>query len=637
MLNLFLTFNNYFDFLVIGPLQLMLNLFFNNNVAFVCRVLYQQQNQPLDALQAYICAVQFDKTHVAAWTNLGILYESCSQPRDALTCYLNAARSGNTGNLNPNLAPRIRFLQQQLAAAPMPALGRTKTLLTIEEAWNLPVAADMNQNRSTSAGGGRSGAAAGGGVGAFGKQQHPPPPPPYQQHQDAKRFKPDTAEQVRPHYYLNSQQIQMLQYLQQNQGSLSAAQQQQLTHLQHNYRLMQQHQLQLRQQQQLQQQQQSNYGRPAQVSFSPSSGGGTAANGSPTAPGGYLSPRSHTPQQYTNNNNTSYSNGTANNANNFSSQPSQQQPGNFYNGSQTPATAGGAGNPPQSAPGNRTVNLTDPTTVSDQELQELISQKEFTESFAEDLLNRLAKGENVMDELNKGELDHTALPNTQFSSGSMPDTPTAPRVVDSRIVKEEIDLKPESLVDTNGDLEGLPPDIKLEGSSEVEFKISMAATEISAACRSRGASARNMCMLGENHPPPSPPEPPAIKLNKDQLVPPTASVLLENKKLAFSPQLQEFCLKHPIAVVRGLASALKMDLGLFSTKTLVQTNPDHTIEVRTQAFQPADKNLDPNNPEKIVWPCYSHRSHTTIAKYAQYQANSFQESLKVSFFSCVNE
>ena len=34
-------------------------------------VLYQQQNQPLDALQAYICAVQFDKTHVAAWTNLG--------------------------------------------------------------------------------------------------------------------------------------------------------------------------------------------------------------------------------------------------------------------------------------------------------------------------------------------------------------------------------------------------------------------------------------------------------------------------------------------------------------------------------------------------------------------------------------
>lgn len=55
-------------------------------------VLYQQQNQPMDALQAYICAVQLDKTHSAAWTNLGILYESVSQPKDALACYVNASR-----------------------------------------------------------------------------------------------------------------------------------------------------------------------------------------------------------------------------------------------------------------------------------------------------------------------------------------------------------------------------------------------------------------------------------------------------------------------------------------------------------------------------------------------------------------
>ena len=41
-----------------------------------CRVLYQQQNQPMDALQAYICAVQLDKSHTAAWTDLAILYES---------------------------------------------------------------------------------------------------------------------------------------------------------------------------------------------------------------------------------------------------------------------------------------------------------------------------------------------------------------------------------------------------------------------------------------------------------------------------------------------------------------------------------------------------------------------------------
>ena len=42
----------------------------------ISSVLYQQQNQPMDALQAYICAVQLDKSHTAAWTDLAILYES---------------------------------------------------------------------------------------------------------------------------------------------------------------------------------------------------------------------------------------------------------------------------------------------------------------------------------------------------------------------------------------------------------------------------------------------------------------------------------------------------------------------------------------------------------------------------------
>jgi histone demethylase len=46
----------------------------------------------MDALQAYICAVQLEKGHTAAWTDLGILYESVSQPRDALTCYINATK-----------------------------------------------------------------------------------------------------------------------------------------------------------------------------------------------------------------------------------------------------------------------------------------------------------------------------------------------------------------------------------------------------------------------------------------------------------------------------------------------------------------------------------------------------------------
>jgi lysine-specific demethylase 6A len=74
--------------------------------------------------------------------------------------------------------------------------------------------------------------------------------------------------------------------------------------------------------------------------------------------------------------------------------------------------------------------------------------------------------------------------------------------------------------------------------------------------------------------------------------------------------------------------SISTDLGLFSTKTLVDANPDHTIEVRTQVHQSADENCDTQNGKK-VWACISHRSHTTIAKYAQYQASSFQDSMKV--------
>lgn len=69
-------------------------------------------------------------------------------------------------------------------------------------------------------------------------------------------------------------------------------------------------------------------------------------------------------------------------------------------------------------------------------------------------------------------------------------------------------------------------------------------------------------------------------------------------------------------------------MGLFSTKSLVEANADQAVEVRTQVQQPADENWDPSGTGQ-TWPCESSRSYTTIAKYAQYQASSFQESLQV--------
>lgn len=167
-----------------------------------------------------------------------------------------------------------------------------------------------------------------------------------------------------------------------------------------------------------------------------------------------------------------------------------------------------------------------------------------------------------------------------------------------------------------------------ESPPEYDLSIEMDARAMIEACKGQGLKGVPNCsILSDRSPPPAPPDPPSQRLTKEQLLPPTPSVYLENKKDAFSPHLQEFCLKHPIAVIRGLAAALKLDLGLFSTKTLVEANPDHGIEVRTQMQQTSEENWDPALNKK-VWNCISHRSHTTIAKYAQYQASSFQESLR---------
>lgn len=93
----------------------------------------------MDALQAYICAVQLDKCHSAAWANLGILYENSLQARDAYACYLNSSRGfSNKGiaeesnklpkinlqsvGMNPHLTQRINFLHAHLANAPMPSV-----------------------------------------------------------------------------------------------------------------------------------------------------------------------------------------------------------------------------------------------------------------------------------------------------------------------------------------------------------------------------------------------------------------------------------------------------------------------------------------------------------------------------------
>ncbi|XP_037126646.1 lysine (K)-specific demethylase 6B, b isoform X1 [Syngnathus acus] len=120
-----------------------------------------------------------------------------------------------------------------------------------------------------------------------------------------------------------------------------------------------------------------------------------------------------------------------------------------------------------------------------------------------------------------------------------------------------------------------------------------------------------------------------IPIPREKLNPPTPSIYLESRRDAFSPVLLQFCTnpKNAVTVIRGLAGSLRLNLGLFSTKSLVEANAEHAVELRTQVQQPADQNWDSRGSTQ-TWPCESSRSHTTIAKYAQYQASSFQESLQ---------
>ena len=79
-------------------------------------------------------------------------------------------------------------------------------------------------------------------------------------------------------------------------------------------------------------------------------------------------------------------------------------------------------------------------------------------------------------------------------------------------------------------------------------------------------------------------------------------MIVTTKKEALSAALFNVCLSQPIAVLRGYASALKLDLGLFSTRTLVEVDSYHPVEVRTQRQQKSEENWDePGQVRRWVW------------------------------------
>ncbi|OUC42859.1 tetratricopeptide repeat protein [Trichinella nativa] len=169
-----------------------------------------------------------------------------------------------------------------------------------------------------------------------------------------------------------------------------------------------------------------------------------------------------------------------------------------------------------------------------------------------------------------------------------------------------------------------PPPSCLSLTAPLNVPCSISSNEIFQICKQRNLG-RCKSVYEENV---LPPQPPTCNRNlpKDKLLLTTPCTVVDTKKDASSLELQRFCYQQPIVVIRGLTSALKMDLSLFSTKTIVAEAANQQVELRTQYLQASDVNVDSQG--NVTWQCGSQPSYTTVGKYAAYQLQSFQNALK---------
>ncbi|XP_075395900.1 lysine-specific demethylase 6A-like isoform X2 [Tenrec ecaudatus] len=596
-------------------------------------VLYQQQNQPMDALQAYICAVQLDHGHAVAWMDLGTLYESCNQPQDAIKCYLNATRSKCCSNISA-LASRIKYLQ---ACRPHhvnteSALGLNQTpisqqslplhLITSKQVDGLSSSAKRKRTSSpikNSSDNWNSG---------------------HVSHSSAQS-------QVYP-WSLTPHKLQHLEHLRANRDNLNSAQKLTLEQLESHFILMQQlqghHKCQT-----------SHFGSPncEQRLFS-------------TESSQYLQTVDTDPQNQ--NGHTvvpmiSVTQGAAVNLLSSNIATSYGQQGitftkeNKHSGNTSLVTEI---NRHAEKILNGSAIVKGLSNHLDQMTADAISSPDPVDFTSSNLLNLdnlqhsallirkssdSVNSETYNKVINFHPTTNTKTENSDASSSSSAiSTISSPNLTEQASKHKVTSLNsPHIMLNTdNGDeLEDTEssrktdlPLVNYKPNSQIIPSLSVSiypsSAEVLKAFRNLGKNGlSNSTVLLDKCPPPRPPSSPNPPLPKDKLNPPTPSIYLENKRDAFFPPLHQFCTNpnNPVTLIRGLAGALKLDLGLFSTKTLVEANNEHVVEVRTQLLQPADENWDPTGTKKI-WHYESSRSQTTIAKYAQYQASSFQESLR---------
>ncbi|XP_036763373.2 lysine-specific demethylase 6A isoform X7 [Manis pentadactyla] len=644
-------------------------------------VLYQQQNQPMDALQAYICAVQLDHGHAAAWMDLGTLYESCNQPQDAIKCYLNATRSKSCSNTSA-LAARIKYLQNTSdnwssghgVSHPPVQQQAHSWCLTPQKLQMRPTG--VAQVRSTGIPNGPTVDSSLPTNSVSGQQPQLALTRVPSVSQPAVRSAcpgqplangPFSAGHIpcsTPRTLGSTDTILIGNNHITGNGSNGN-----VPYLQRNALTLPHNRTNLT----------SSAEEPWKNQLSNSTQGLHKGQSSHLAgPNGERPLSSTGPSQH-----LQAAGSGIQNQNGHPTLPSNSvtQGAALNHLSSHTATSGGqqgitltkeskpSGNtsmvPETSRHAGETTNSTASVEGLPNHVHQVMADAVCSPSHGDSKSPGLLSSDNpqlsalLMGKANNnvgtGTCDkvnnihpavHTKTDNSVASSPSsaISTATPSPKSTEQTTTNSVTSLNsPHSGLHTiNGEgmeesqspmkadqlLISHKPSLQIIPSMSVSIYPSSA--EVLKACRNLGKNGlSNSSILLDKCPPPRPPSSPYPPLPKDKLNPPTPSIYLENKRDAFFPPLHQFCTNpnNPVTVIRGLAGALKLDLGLFSTKTLVEANNEHMVEVRTQLLQPADENWDPTGTRKS-WHCESNRSHTTIAKYAQYQASSFQESLR---------
>ncbi|KAM9669482.1 lysine-specific demethylase 6A isoform 15-T15 [Dama dama] len=644
-------------------------------------VLYQQQNQPMDALQAYICAVQLDHGHAAAWMDLGTLYESCNQPQDAIKCYLNATRSKSCSNTSA-LAARIKYLQNTsdnwssghaVSHPPVQQQGHSwcmtpqklqmrQTGVAQVRSTGIPNGPSADSSLPTNSVSGQQPQLALTRVPSVSQPGVRPacPGQPLANGPFSAGHVPCSTSRtlgstdtilIGNNHITGSGSNGNVPYLQRNALTLPHNR----TNLTSSAEEPWKNQL-SNSTQGLHKGQSSHLAGPngerPLSSTGPSqhlqaAGSGIQnQNGHPTLP-------SNSVTQGAALNHLSSHTATSGGQQGITLTKESKPSGNT---SIVPEISRHAGETP-----NSTASVEGLPNHVHQVTADAVCSPSHGDSKSPGLLSSdnpqlsallMGKANNnvgtgTCDKVNNiHPAVHTKTDNSVASSPSsaISTATPSPKSTEQTTTNSVTSLNsPHSGLHTiNGEgmeesqspmktdllLISHKPSPQIIPSMSVSIYPSSA--EVLKACRNLGKNGlSNSSILLDKCPPPRPPSSPYPPLPKEKLNPPTPSIYLENKRDAFFPPLHQFCTNpnNPVTVIRGLAGALKLDLGLFSTKTLVEANNEHMVEVRTQLLQPADENWDPTGTKKI-WHCESNRSHTTIAKYAQYQASSFQESLR---------